>query len=88
MRYRDLLYAKKISRRVFRKYYRVFPEHFNESYPNWNQEEWMQAMLGKFRKTRVFCSRFCCGNQRRHAGSKKESLTIQERKAPDIYEEF
>jgi len=44
----------------------------------------IEGILGVYRKTRTFCSNpSCCGNPR-----KLGELTIQERKAPDVNEEW
>jgi hypothetical protein len=61
--------AKKISRRVFRFYH-----------PGWTLKDFAKVdinrLLGIYRKTRVPCSCFRCGNPRRYFNE----LTIQERR--------
>jgi hypothetical protein len=64
--------ANKIARKVFKIYHNCTVEEAKE------KEEFVnpKAMFGSYRKTRVRCSRPCCGNRRRHFGEK----TLRERK--------
>jgi hypothetical protein len=86
MRGRRLHTANKIAKKQFKKYH---PEAPILRYPT--DEEFlgeggrpftMRAVLGYYRKTKVFCSGVCCGNPRRHFGE----ITRQEKKAPRIDE--
>lgn len=64
--------------RVKRRYYTTgLPE-------KWKVGEWYDRWLGFHASTPKTCSGYCCGNQRKWFGE----LTIQERKAPRIDEEW
>lgn len=75
--------ADRIAREVFRKIHGKYPEHIVLSDHGWDNEL-IDKVLGSYRKTRCFCSGFCCGNPRGHYGQP----TIQERKAAITAREF
>ena len=83
--------AHKKALKTFRKYHGCAPEHHEFSGRDWakpggpvyreRDPEWLVAVLGKYRKTTVFCSDpRCCGNPRRLHGNGREGRTIQERR--------
>ena len=85
MNYNRCHAADKIARETFRKYHRVYPEHITKPEmfsPSFN------AVLGTYRKTRVFCSSpFCCGNPRYSKSVRSKCLTRQELKADIDFKE-
>jgi len=82
MNWNRLQQAKKISRKVFKKYYGHWPEEPPQEEPYGCKEKDIPIILGQYRKTKVFCSNpVCCGNPRKSQGSKKERLSRQEFRA-------
>jgi len=81
--------ANRVARRLFRRYYGFYPEHITAEKHKWFPYG-IEGHLGALRKTKVFCSSpICCGDPRRiRGGNKKETLTIQEQKAPTVDEEW
>ena len=70
--------AEHISRETFRKYHHCYPKHLSPQEAKLYNPS-LNAILGTYRKTRVFCSNpDCCGNKRYGSGSKQERLTRQE----------
>jgi len=72
MRGYRLQQANKIAKKVFRVY------NSWQSIHNWRPEPrviyiWDGSLWQRYRKTKIFCSKFCCGNQRKYEGP-----TIQE----------
>lgn len=87
MNHNNIEKANLVARKLFRKYYGFYPEHFSpiehRGFP-----DGIEGHLGALRKTKVFCSSpQCCGNPRKGKMG-EERLTIQERKAPTIDEEW
>lgn len=90
MRGERLIKANRIARRTF-KYYNGFNPR-NRKQPTYfykMTEGEINRYLGIYRKTRVTCSRVCCGNPRRHFGflTKQEVKQIQAAEQ-DIREEL
>jgi hypothetical protein len=78
--------ANKIARRTFKKYHQHYPEHLSKK--DIKLFDSIEAVLGIYRKTRVFCSDpFCCGNPRRSKLSRTERLTRQELKSDINFKE-
>ena len=76
--------AKRISKKRFQKWY---PD-YDPRKPMWKNFD-KDAELGILRKTNVRCSKDCCCNPRHSKFyNEVEKLTIQERKAPTIDEEW
>ena len=68
--------------KALKAWHKRFPDHSPLVTPGEYDGVLWSACLGKYRKTKVFCSRFCCGNPRKHWGE----LTPQEKKAPRMDE--
>lgn len=80
MNYQRLQIANGIARKMFKNYHGKFPEEIRRRdlyHPS------VEGIFGLYRKTKVPCSKWCCGNPRRHFGE----LTVQERKANISFEE-
>ena len=76
MLYNRLKKAKIIARKVFYKYNGKYPEQVTpEEARLYNGG--VEAHLGTYRKTKVLCSGYCCGNPRKHFKEK----TLAEKKA-------
>ncbi len=86
MLYPKLEIADRIARKTFWMYHRSYPEHLTVA-ERLQFVGGVEAHLGYFRKTRVPCSGECCGNPRRHGTSRKEKLTLQERRSDIDFEE-
>ena len=86
MLYPKLEVADRIARKTFKMYHRRYPEHLT-SFEKSLFVGGVETHLGYFRKTRVPCSRVCCGNQRKHGCSNKEKLTLQERRSDIDFKE-
>ena len=71
MLYQRLKIAKRKAKRI------------NNRYNYWFKQPDEPKLLGKYRKTKRFCSCWMCGNPRRHFNEK----TIQEKKADDDYKQ-
>lgn len=85
--------ANQKAKKAFKKYY---PQYFmhgthfanpvNDHLSDSERKIWFNRAMGRFRKTRVFCSSsFCCGNPRHYKGV--ESLTPQERRSLDNFKQ-
>ena len=70
---------RRIGREMFKKWHGCFPEHASKDYFSHRSVE---SMAGGYGKTKVPCSRWCCGNPRKHFNE----LTLQEKRAPTIDE--
>ena len=92
MHYKRLKIAYHKAMKTFRKYHRHSPDDIPSGPDdcNWvGGEENTKRLMGVYRKTKVFCSDpFCCGNPRRAKGNNGKTMTIQERKANNINEEW
>ena len=57
-------------------------KHFDlmEDYKFIKDEKTKKKLIGRYRKTRVPCSCYMCGNPRRKFGNGKEATTLQEKK--------
>jgi hypothetical protein len=87
MHWKRLQIAEQKARKVFKKYHRgCIPQKKPKKYFIKSFNIWVYELppLGFYRKTKVYCSRACCGNPRRHYGE----LTRQERRANRIDEEY
>ena len=81
MNWNSLQIAKKKARKVFKKYHGRTPDLMSQKEKD-TLRGGINATLGVYRKTKVFCSNpFCCGNPRRIRGTKKDVFTRQELKA-------
>lgn len=85
MNYNRLKIAYQKAIKTFKKYHRHNPSTLPEKL---GDEDDINRRMGIYRKTKVFCSGPCCGNPRRHKGTIEHQLTIQERKANNINEEW
>ena len=72
--------ADKIAKRRFKERH----YDFDPNSPLYSAD-FEEVSLGMLRKTNVPCSRACCGNPRKHGGSAKEKLTIQEQKIIEAF---
>lgn len=55
-------------------------KHFNLMHRNIADDGSREKIIGRYRKTRVPCSCFMCGNPRKKFGNGKESKTIRDKK--------
>lgn len=77
MHYQRLKTARRKARKVYKYYHDLFPENY---LPNDSKED-RDRFLGVYRKTKVPCSCWACGNPRKHFNEK----TVQEKKADEDY---
>lgn len=81
MRGARFIQAMKVARKVFFFYHYCTPDEAKQK----KEFHDVDAMVGSYRKTKVFCSNpFCCGNPRRMKGRK--NVTRRELKSLDDYE--
>ena len=75
--------ANQIAKKAFWVYHKMRTSHYE------NLIRIGLPPVGIYRKTRVHCSDpCCCGNPRRAKGKYEPSLTVQERKAPRVSDEW
>ncbi len=81
--------AKKEAERVFKKYEGFNPRNKKQpgKYYKWTEDE-IQRVLGIYRKTKVPCSCYMCGNPRRHWGCLPMQEVRQHEDADSQYEEI
>ena len=84
---RRLEIANLKARRVFKIYHKVAPELIKDEDAH-TYLGGVETTLGTYRKTKVPCSKFCCGNPRRHRCKAKEKLTVQERRMEEWAKSF
>ena len=86
MRGKRLEVARRKAARIFKRYHGFSPNNGNheEEFLTWSEED-IKRLVGIYRKTKVPCSCYMCGNPRRHHGF----ITMQEiRQLQDADEQF
>ena len=90
MRGERLLVARHIAEKVFKKYEGFNPRNLkqngNHRYTRWTDDE-LHRVVGTYRKTKVPCSCYMCGNPRRHWGTLPIREVRQHLNADSQYEE-